>query len=37
MEEGKRNDGIGYPFKLFLKESLPQQMNKMMDNFSHIL
>jgi hypothetical protein len=30
-------DGKGYPFKMFLKESLTQQRNEMMDSFAQIL
>ena len=30
-------DGIGYPFKLLIEESLTQQRNEMMDNFAQIL
>jgi hypothetical protein len=37
MEEEKRDDGIGYIFKLFLKESPERRRNEMMDNFSQIL
>jgi hypothetical protein len=37
MEEEKRDDGAGDPIKLFLEESLAQQRNEMMDNFTQIL
>jgi hypothetical protein len=37
MAEEKRDDGVGDPFKLLLKESLMQQRNEMMDNFAQIL
>jgi hypothetical protein len=37
MGEKKRDDGVGDPFKWFLKESLARQRNKMMDNFTEIL
>jgi hypothetical protein len=37
MVEEKRDDGVGYQIKLFLKESLAQQRNEMMDNFAYIL
>jgi hypothetical protein len=30
-------DGIGYPFKMFLEESLTQKTNEMMDSFAQIL
>jgi hypothetical protein len=30
-------DGIGYPFKLLIEESLLQQRNEMMDSFAQIL
>jgi hypothetical protein len=33
----KKDDGGGYPFKLFLEEALARQRNKMMDNFAQIL
>jgi hypothetical protein len=32
-----KDDGIGYPFKKFLEESLAQQTNEMMDSFAQIL
>jgi hypothetical protein len=34
MEGEKKDDGTRYPFKLFIEESLMQQRNAMMDNFS---
>jgi len=37
MVEERRDNGIGDPLKLLLKEALTQQRNKMMDNFSQIL
>jgi hypothetical protein len=37
MVEEKRDDGVGYPFKLFLMESLVRQRNEMMNNFEQIL
>jgi hypothetical protein len=37
MVEENRDDGEIYPIKLFLKESLMRQRNKMMDNFSQVL
>jgi hypothetical protein len=30
----KNYDGEGYPIKIFLKESLTQQRNQMIDNFA---
>jgi hypothetical protein len=33
----KKYDGTRYPFKFFLKESLTQQRNEMMDSFTQIL
>jgi hypothetical protein len=32
-----KDDGIGDPFKMFLKEYLMQERNKMMDSFAQIL
>ena len=32
-----KDDGAGDPFKMFLKESLLQKRNKMMDNFALLL
>jgi hypothetical protein len=37
MGDEKKDDGVGYPFKMFLDEALAQQRNEMMDNFSQIL
>jgi hypothetical protein len=37
MVEEKRDDGVRDPIKLLLEESLAQQMNEMMDNFTQIL
>ena len=37
MVEEKRDDGGGDPIKSLLKESLKQQRNEMMDNFTQIL
>jgi hypothetical protein len=37
MVEEKRDDGAGDPIKLLLEESLTQQRNEMMDNFTQIL
>jgi hypothetical protein len=37
MVEEKRNEGEEYPIKLFLMESLTQQRNEMLENFSQIL
>jgi hypothetical protein len=37
MEGENKYDGIGYPFKLFIEESLTQQRNEMMDSFAQIL
>ena len=37
MEGEKKDDGIGYPFKLLIEESLMQQRNEMMDSFAQIL
>jgi hypothetical protein len=36
MGDKNKYDGVGYPFKMFLKESLTQQRNEMMHNFAHI-
>jgi hypothetical protein len=33
----KKYNGIGYPCKMFLEESLMQQRNEMMDRFAKIL
>jgi hypothetical protein len=37
MEGEKKDNGIGYPFKMLLEESLMQQRNEMMDSFTQIL
>jgi hypothetical protein len=37
MEEEKRDNGVGYPIKFLLEESLTRHRNDMMDNFTHIL
>jgi hypothetical protein len=37
MEGENKYDGIGYPFKMLLEESLMQQRNEMMDSFAQIL
>jgi hypothetical protein len=37
MQEEKRDDRAGNPFKTLLKESLVRKRNKMMDNFAQIL
>ena len=37
MEEEKKDNGIGDPFKIFLEETLTQKRNVMMDIFSQIL
>jgi hypothetical protein len=37
MGDEKKDDVAGDPFKMFLKESLARQRNKMMDNFAQIL
>jgi hypothetical protein len=37
MVEEKRNEGEKYPIKLLLVESLAQQRNEMLENFSQIL
>jgi hypothetical protein len=37
MEEEKRDDRGGDPFKTLLKEALMRQRNEMMDNFAQIL
>jgi hypothetical protein len=33
MAGENKDDGIGYPFKMLLEESLMQQRNQMMDSF----
>jgi hypothetical protein len=37
MEGENKDDGTGDPFKLLIEESLMQQRNEMMDNFTQIL
>jgi len=37
MGDEKKDDGIGDPFKMLLKEALARQRNEMMDNFAQIL
>jgi hypothetical protein len=37
MGDEKKDDGVGDPVKMLLKESLVRQRNKMMDKFAHIL
>jgi hypothetical protein len=37
MGDEKKYDGVGYPFKMFLEESLSWKRNEMMDNFAQIL
>jgi hypothetical protein len=37
MGDEKKDDGVGDPFKLLLKESLARQRNEIIDNFSQIL
>jgi hypothetical protein len=37
MEEEKRDEKAGYPFKMLLEEALVRQRNEMMDNFFQIL
>jgi hypothetical protein len=37
MVEEKRDEGAEDPIKLFLEESLTQQRNEMLENFSQIL
>jgi hypothetical protein len=37
MEEEKKDNGTGDPFKMLLEESLMQQRNEMMDSFAQIL
>jgi hypothetical protein len=37
MGDENIDDGEGYPFTMFLEESLSQQRNEMMENFAHIL
>jgi hypothetical protein len=37
MSGENKYDGMGYPFKMLLEESLKRQRNEMMDNFTQIL
>ena len=37
MEEEKKDEGVGDPFKMLLKEALERKRNAMMDKFSQIL
>jgi len=37
MAKEKRDEKVGDNFKMFLEESLTQQLNEMMDNFTQIL
>jgi hypothetical protein len=37
MAGKNKDDRTGYPFKMFLEESLKRQRNKMMENFAQIL
>ena len=37
MAEEKKDEGVGYCFKILLEEALKKQRNMMMDNFSQIL
>jgi hypothetical protein len=37
MEEEKRDDRVGDPFKRFLEEAIVRQRNEMMDKFAQIL
>jgi hypothetical protein len=37
MAGKKKDDGIGYPFKMLLEEALTQQRNEMIDSFMQIL
>jgi hypothetical protein len=37
MVEEKKYDRVRYPFKTLLEESLVQQRNEIMENFTHIL
>ena len=34
MAEEKKYEGVGDPFKMFLKEALEQHRDMMMDNFA---
>jgi hypothetical protein len=37
MAGEKKDNGVGYRFKMLLKEALMQQRNEMMDSFAQIL
>lgn len=37
MAKEKKDEGVGDPIKIFLKEALERQRNEMMDNFALIL
>jgi hypothetical protein len=37
MGDEKKDDGVGNPIKMLLKEAFARQRNKMMDNFAQIL
>jgi hypothetical protein len=37
MGKEKKDEGAGYPIKIFLEEVLEKQRNVMMDNFAQIL
>jgi hypothetical protein len=37
MAGEKKYEGTGYPFKMFIEESVMQQRNEMMDSFTQIL
>jgi hypothetical protein len=37
MGEENKDEGVGYPIKMFLEEALEKQRNAMMDNFAQIL
>ena len=37
MGDEKKDEGVGDPIKIFLKEALEKQRNTMMDNFAQIL
>ena len=37
MEEENKDEGLGYPIKILLKDALEKQRNAMMDKFSEIL
>jgi hypothetical protein len=37
MGDEKKDDGVGDPFKMLLKEALARQRNEMMEKFAQIL